>query len=132
MLEIYCDGAYSSKRNIGGWAFVVIKDNIKIESKWAPEYNTTNNRMELQAVIEACKWLLQQQIFIAYIYSDSMYVIGTLTQNWKKNKNIDLWNILIPLIFNLQITWNHIKGHSGNKYNELCDALANNATFINN
>ena len=56
MIKVYCDGAYSSSRNQGGWAFVVLKDDVKIYSSFFPVKDTTNNRMEIQAAIEACKW----------------------------------------------------------------------------
>jgi len=130
MIEIYCDGAYSSKRDTGGWAIVVVDSGIKIFSNFFPAYKTTNNRMEIQAVIEACKWAIFNNIESITIYSDSMYVIGTVSMNWKKNKNKDLWNILDALSTKLNITWKHVKGHSGDKYNDLCDALANQATFV--
>lgn len=130
MLEIYCDGAYSSNRDIGGWAIVVLEDNEKIDSSFFPVSNTTNNRMEIQSVIQACLWLRKHLRSEAIIYSDSMYVIGTISKGWKRNKNNDLWEILDDLVKGLSIKWKHIKGHSGNKYNELCDALAVQATFI--
>lgn len=129
MIEIYCDGAYSSSRDIGGWAFVVINDNIKIHSQFFPIPKTTNNRMEIQAVIEACTWAIENNHLEITIYSDSMYVIGTMSKGWKRNKNHDLWEILDNLTERLSINWMHVKGHNGNKYNELCDALASTATY---
>lgn len=124
MIEIYVDGAYSSSRNQGGWAFIVIKDNVKIHSNFFPVKDTTNNRMEIQAVIEACIWAKDNKYNEIVIYSDSMYVVGTMTSNWKRKKNNDLWEQLDKTISGLNITWEHIKGHSGNKYNELCDGMA--------
>lgn len=124
MIRCYADGAYSSLRNQGGWAFVVLKDDIKIHSNFFPVANTTNNRMEVQAVIEICNWAQEQHITELEIVSDSMYVIGTMTKNWQRKKNNDLWEILDKAKYGLSITWTHVKGHSGDKYNELCDALA--------
>ena len=57
------------------------------------------------------------------IYTDSMYVIGTLTLNWKMKKNIDLWQILLPLV-DKDIEYLHVKGHDGNRFNEECDKWA--------
>ena len=127
-LKIYCDGAYSSSREQGGWSFVVLKDNEKIYSSFNGKKNTTNNRMEIQAVIEACYWLKKENYTEVTIFTDSMYVIGTMTKNWKRNKNHDLWKELEDAKSGLNITWTHIKGHSGNKYNELCDTLAVSAS----
>lgn len=130
MVEIYCDGAYSFSRNTGGWAFVVVKDNEKIYSDFYTEFDTTNNRMEIQAAIEACKWAIENSVKDFTLYTDSMYVIGTMTMNWKRNKNLDLWPELEKVRKDLNINWLHVKGHSGNKYNELCDILAVQASSI--
>lgn len=128
MIKIYTDGAYASSRDKGGWAFVVIQDNKKIHSSFFCEENTTNNRMEIQAVIEAIIWAKENKLTKIEIFTDSMYVIGTMSKNWKRNKNHDLWEILDKLVLNMTISWNHVKGHEGDKYNELCDALAVAAT----
>ena len=130
MIEIYCDGAYSSSRNMGGWAFVVLEDGEKINSDFYPVFNTTNNRMEIQAALEACNWIKSQGYKQITIFTDSMYIIGTMTLNWKRKKNTDLWLEMDEAVKDLFITWAHVKGHSGNKYNELCDSLAATATFI--
>lgn len=124
MVKIYTDGAYAPSRDKGGWAFVVIKDNKKIHSSFFGEEDTTNNRMEIQAVIEAIIWAKENKLTKIEIFTDSMYVIGTMSKNWKRNKNHDLWEILDELVLNMTISWNHVKGHEGDKYNELCDALA--------
>ena len=124
MVTIYTDGAFSSNRNQGGWAFIVIEDNEIITSDWDGVKNTTNNRMEMQSVLEALYWLKEEKIKEATIVSDSMYVIGTMRDNWKRNANLDLWYKLDEAVEGLKITWVHVKGHSGNKYNERCDVLA--------
>ena len=133
MIKCYVDGAYSSLRDQGGWAFVVLKNDFKIHSEFFPKKDTTNNRMEIQAVIEACKWAKKYSVTELEIVSDSMYVIGTMTMGWKRKKNNDLWEIMDNVTKDLSITWTHVKGHSGDKYNELCDALAVEAskTIIN-
>lgn len=129
MIDIYTDGAYSPSRNKGGWAFVVIFEGEKVDQRFFFEFDTTNNRMEIQAVIEACLWLIEHKLTIATIYTDSMYVIGTMTKQWKRNKNNDLWEILDKLVSELSLTWKHVKGHSGDVYNSLCDALAVTASL---
>lgn len=124
MIEIYTDGAYSSSRNQGGWAFVVVQDNKVIHKDYEGLLNTTNNRMEIMGMLKALEWVKQNSIPLPIkIYTDSMYVIGTLTLNWKMKKNIDLWEILIPLV-NKDIEYLHVKGHDGNKFNEECDKWA--------
>jgi ribonuclease HI len=124
MIEIYCDGAYSSSRNQGGWAFVVVQDNKVIYKDYDGLMNTTNQRMEIMAMIKTLSWLKNYSISIPIkIYTDSMYVIGTITKNYNKNANNDLWDILIPLV-NKDIEYLHVKGHNGDKFNEECDKWA--------
>ena len=127
MIKIYTDGAYSSLRDMGGYAFVVLKDEEKIYSYFFNEPNTTNNRMEIQAVISALNWLYENNYTEEEIsiYTDSMYVIGSMTKNWKRNKNVDLFTELDDVFLKFKnVIFKHIKGHSGDKYNELCDKLA--------
>ena len=124
MIEIYTDGAYSSSRNQGGWAFVVVQNNEVIYKEYDGLINTTNNRMEIMGMLKALEWINKNLIPLPIkIYTDSMYVIGTLTLNWKMKKNIDLWQILIPLV-NKDIEYLHVKGHDGNRFNEECDKWA--------
>ena len=123
MIEVYTDGAYSSSRNQGGLGIVFIKDN-KIIAKFSKTYkNTTNNRMELMAVIIALQSIKDENEII--IYSDSMYVIGTATQGWKRKKNLDLWEKYDAVIDSFKtVTFKHVKGHSTNMFNNLCDEMA--------
>jgi len=129
-IEIYCDGAYSSLRQIMGYAFVVLKDDEKVYSFFINQEGGTNNRAEIQAALEACQWCKEHNINVFTLYSDSMYVIGTMTLNWKRKKNTDLWLQMDETVKGLSIHWKHVKGHEGNKYNELCDALAVQATHM--
>jgi len=131
MIEIYVDGAYASSRDLGGWAFVVLDNGEKIHSAFYPVSNTTNNRMEIQAALEACLWAKEQNYDEITIYSDSMYVVGSMRvdMNWKRNKNLDLWEKLDEAVKGFHVIFRHIKGHQGNKWNELCDALAVQATL---
>ena len=124
MIEIYTDGAYSSSRNQGGWAFVVVQNNEVIYKEYDGLINTTNNRMEIKGVLEALKYLHSLGKTTASIYSDSQYVIGTITKAWKRNKNIDLWDEFDKLSKGLNISYFWVKGHADNKYNNMADEYA--------
>ena len=132
MIKIYTDGAYSSSRDQGGWAFVVVADDLKIYSQFYPVKNTTNNRMEILAAMEACKWAKERNKLDITILTDSMYVIGTMTQNWKRKKNVDLWIEFDEVVEGMNIKFEHVKGHNGDKYNSLCDVLAVQASHCEN
>jgi ribonuclease HI len=88
--QIFTDGAYSSLRNQGGVGIVFIKNGEKVFEYSRPIINTTNNRCELYAVTKALQ-AISNVIDKVTIYSDSQYVIGTITKGWKRNKNKDLW-----------------------------------------
>jgi len=135
MIKIFTDGACSGNPGIGGWGVVIlINDNDPVFLKGG-EIQTTNNRMELTAAIKALKYLKEPQ-FITLI-TDSKYVkegIETWIVNWKKNgwktaskkpvKNKELWVELDSQITKHNITWNWVKGHAGDRYNEKADFLA--------
>jgi len=133
MIKIYTDGACSGNPGRGGWAAIIINDK-KIEKISGSHNNTTNNRMELTAVISALKFVTDQDL---EIYTDSKYTkdgIEKWISNWKKNgwktsnkqdvKNKDLWNELDKLNQKKNVKWNWVKGHSENKYNNMADELA--------
>lgn len=124
MLTIYTDGACKTSDKTGGWAFVVVKEGEKIHSEFNAEDDTTNNRMEITACIKALEYCIDNSITEVLIQSDSMYVIGTMRDGWKRNTNHDLWSILDSLTENVKVIWQHVKGHDGDKWNSLCDALA--------
>lgn len=130
MIKVYCDGAYSSSRDQGGWAFVVLKDDIKIHHSFLPEKNTTNNRMEIQASLEACLWCKNNGYSDITVITDSMYVIGAISLGNKRNKNVELLAELDKAVEGMTIKWEHVKGHSKNKYNDLCDILAVEASHV--
>lgn len=128
---IYSDGAYSSSRDQGGWAFVAVDiEGTKIHSDYGDVKTTTNNRMEIQGCLEGIKWAKECKYPELTIISDSMYVIGTMTKNWKRKVNVDLWVEIDDAITGLNIEWKHVKGHSGDKWNEHCDMLACHASQI--
>lgn len=131
---IYTDGACSGNPGIGGWgAIMFYKEHYK--ELFDGEENTTNNKMELTAVIKALS-ILKRECCIE-LYTDSVYVKDGITKwifSWKKNgwktankqevKNKELWQKLDELSQQHKIEWNWIKGHNDNKYNEKADELA--------
>ncbi|MCL2311257.1 MAG: ribonuclease HI [Firmicutes bacterium] len=134
-VEIFTDGACSGNPGPGGWA-AIIKYEQEEKKISGFENNTTNNRMELLALINALSCL--KYACKVRIFSDSKYVVDSINKgwamNWKKNKwmrssgkkalNSDLWSTLLDLIsfHNVELKW--IKGHSGHKENEECDRMA--------
>ena len=136
-VEIYTDGACRGNPGPGGWAALLISGGHEREISGA-ETMTTNNRMELTAVIRALGAL--KRAVRGKVYTDSQYVRqGVLDwmPNWKARgwktadkkpvKNQDLWQALDELCANHQLEWHWVKGHSGNPGNERVDELANRA-----
>jgi len=135
-ITIYTDGACSGNPGKGGWAAVIIEDkNEKTISGSEPL--TTNNRMELSAVINALKDVGSAELDI---YTDSKYVkngIESWIKNWKINgwmtaakqpvKNKDLWLELDILVSEKEIEWKWVKGHSNDRYNTIVDEAARKA-----
>ena len=127
-LKFYTDGAYSSVRNAGGIGIVCLQDD-EVILKYSKKYtNTTNNRMEMKAVILSLK-SIQQKVDSITIVSDSQYVIGCATKGWKRKKNVDLWEeydkafeYASQFCSDIKFEWVH--GHTGDRYNEMVDALA--------
>ena len=125
MFIIYTDGAYSSKRNQGGWAFLILHNDIVQISKFGGvKYNATNNRMELLAVINAVKLINKSKIIDPItVYSDSQYVLKTISKEYTIKCNDDLWKEFFSLDIS-NITFQYVKAHYTNKYNNICDQLA--------
>ncbi len=132
---LYTDGACSVNPGVGGWAYV-LEFNGKQKKMAGAEKETTNNRMELMAVIEGLKAL--KEPCKVQLYSDSAYVINAFKNdwvtawqlnNWKNSQknpvlNRDLWEILIDLVSKHQVIFNKVKGHADNELNNLCDKMA--------
>lgn len=127
MIQVYCDGACSGNPGPGGWAFII--PSLNVEKSGYVEA-TTNNRMEITAVIEAISYLSSTnkrnyKDRRLEIITDSQYVVNSMTKGWRKLKNTDLWGALDFLLsLGWQITWTWVKGHSDNPYNARCDELA--------
>ena len=122
MIHVYTDGAYSSSRDQGGWSYVVLYKNQLIKKEFGGVKATTNNRMEILAVLNAVE-LFKNTTQSVNIYTDSMYVVGSLTLNWKRNTNLDLWEKFNSYDLS-KFNFLHVKGHNDNKYNEMYNDLA--------
>ena len=143
MKTVYTDGSCLGNPGAGGWAFMIIHDDGGQTRKWGSNIYTTNNQMELQAVIESIKHLNTCEDESIELYTDSNYVkkgINEWIYSWKKNewknssnkeiKNLILWKELDSLIqSNINIEFKWIKAHSGNIYNETVDSLAKTAAI---
>lgn len=134
-VEVYTDGGCSGNPGPGGWAYVMLENGEVIDKSSGNEKNTTNNKMELTAVINAVKKINQLNC-IGIIHTDSQYVKNGITSwifNWKKNgwrtankkpvKNKELWEMLDNETSKVQLEWKWVKGHAGIEYNEMCDSM---------
>ena len=134
-VNIYTDGACKGNPGVGGWGALLRHGSTEKEMYGGAEH-TTNNRMELLAVIESLK-ALKTRCQVA-VYTDSVYVQKGVTEwlvNWKKRgwktadkkpvKNDDLWRELDGLLGNHELSWHWVKGHAGHVENERADELAN-------
>lgn len=145
-IEIYTDGSLKKvgqNMTFGGWAFIVVKDSKKIYYEAGGENNTTNQRMELQAIVEALNYAqsIRRNVEKVVIYSDSAYAINCynqewyqkwMTQGWVTSKNTevanrDLWEQIIPFFDNFWYDFRKVKGHNNVFWNEECDSLAQEA-----
>lgn len=146
VIEIYTDGSSLGNPGPGGWGTVITINDKVFHELGGCEKHTTNNRMELMAVIEALKYINQEhQNGDIIIHADSTYVLGGVTgwiENWEKNgwrtankkevMNQDLWKELISLIrkFDGKLTWQKVKGHSGHVHNDRADEIATQCSSL--
>ena len=133
MYMLITDGAYSSSRDQGGLGFVFIRDGTKVFEYSKTVKNTTNNKMELGAIILGLR-AIKGSIDSLVIVSDSMYCIGCAIKGWKRKKNQKLWEAFDKEYSRVSslcsnITWKHVKGHQNDsseftKWNNYVDKLA--------
>ena len=137
-VTLYTDGACSGNPGAGGWGAILIYNGRERELSGGEE-STTNNRMELMAVIMGLKAL--KYPCTVEVYSDSAYTVNAFANgwisSWKKNGwkkadhkpvlNTDLWQELLSLSEKHEVTFKKVKGHADNEYNNRCDALARGA-----
>ena len=138
---LYTDGACSGNPGPGGWAAILKHPTTAKEKEfWGFEPRTTNNRMELMAVIEGLRAIKGADRLRVHLVSDSEYVINGLSEwinawianNWRRGKkassphvkNADLWQTLYALTERHDMSYEHVRGHSGHPENERCDELA--------
>jgi ribonuclease HI len=142
-LDIYTDGGCHKNPGTGGWAYVLVSSTGEvIRETYGGERNTTNNRMEMLAAVEALRAVkaLPSLPEAITLYTDSSYLKSGITSwivKWKQNnwltsekkpvKNVDLWRELDALGRDLPLTWRWVKGHAGNEHNERCDTLTQRA-----
>lgn len=126
LYTIYTDGScLKNPGGPGGYAAVIFRAGEMIEELSGGEAVTTSNRMEIMAAIIGLRALREPSVIT--LSSDSQYLIKTLTQGWKRMKNVDLWTRLDTVAKPHRITWQWIRGHNGNPGNVRADALANRA-----
>lgn len=129
--DLYTDGSCLNNPGDGGWAWVAVENGDVVRRNSAKVCNTTNNRMEMIAAIEAIKSYSEADL---NIYTDSIYLKNGITvwihswlkSNWKNNKvkNVDLWQELWSLCQGRNIKWYWVKGHDTNVFNNEADRLA--------
>ena len=136
IVNLFTDGACKGNPGPGGWGVVIIKNGMPVDEIYGGELNTTNNRMELLAVIHGLNQI--EKADMVRVNTDSMYVKNGITSwinKWVENgwktaakkdvANKDLWLKLQSIVETREITWNWVRGHSGNTGNERADFLAN-------
>jgi len=120
--RIYTDGSCNGNPGLGGWGAVIIEDEVLRTMRGNSKGQTTNNAMEIVAVIEAVRSIKEPATL--FIYSDSQYVVRGLRRTITLKANKELWNELFSLLkhHSYQAEW--VMGHSGHEYNEMADKLA--------
>jgi cyclic pyranopterin phosphate synthase len=122
LIEIHTDGSAIDNPGPGGWAAIIVEDGSKTVVRGGEEH-TTNNRMEILAVVKGLE-SVPDSAEVA-VFSDSTYVVNTMTRNWKRNANRDLWALLDAEVARCTVSFHWVRGHDGNPMNEEADVLAN-------
>jgi cyclic pyranopterin phosphate synthase len=119
--DIYTDGSCSGNPGPGGWGAIVM-DGVSKTPLSGGEPTTTNNRMEVMAAIEGLASIPEGAE--ATVHSDSTYLVNTMTKNWKRNANQELWVRLDGVVAKRRVRWEWVRGHNGHPMNEEADRLA--------
>jgi ribonuclease HI len=126
-VTLHTDGACSGNPGVGGWAYALEWPDGTTEERSGGELQTTNNRMELTAVLAGLRAVRARvgddRAWRIVVRTDSQGVINWLTRRWKRNKNLDLLAALDPLV-DSRVGFEWVRGHSGDPWNERVDALA--------
>ncbi len=132
-IRLFTDGSCIGNPGPGGWAFILIDENEKIIKSSSEKIihrsnyslHTTNNRMEMQAILESLNYVSKNYSdYSIELFSDSNLLIQTLNLGWKRKSNLDLWKEIDEYRKNLSIKYIWVKGHADNEYNNLCDEYA--------
>jgi ribonuclease HI len=121
----YADGSCLGNPGRGGWGVVLIDPDGATSELAGANPSTTNNRMEITAVIEALRQIPAGEEIA--LHSDSQYVIKTMTLGWKRRENLDLWPLLDEAAARHRVRWEWVRGHNGDPLNERADELARSA-----
>lgn len=133
-MKIYTDGSCLGNPGEGGWGAIIQyndgSENREHVLRGGEEY-TTNNRMEMTAIISALNWVKKNIVsenkekkYLVEIFSDSRLIIDTLTKHWNKKMNTDLWAMMDDAKEGLNVTWNWVKAHASNTMNNRVDKIA--------
>ncbi len=126
MIQVYTDGACKGNPGPGGWAAIVIEESGRRQPYFGgPVPGTTNQRMEVTAAIEGLERTPAGSEI--HVFSDSLYVVNTMMQGWKRRANHDLWARLDRLVMKRSVRFQWVKGHNGHPIQEEVDRLASKA-----
>ena len=121
-ITIYTDGSCLGNPGPGGWGALVFGESEEPQRLSGHEAQTTNNRMELMAAIQGLEAVPAGSKVV--LHSDSSYLVNTMTKNWKRRVNHDLWERLDTLSGSHNVEWRWVRGHNGDRWNEAADRLA--------
>lgn len=128
--QLYTDGGYSMSADFGAFAYVILQDGVLLHKYAEKIEHETNNRAEIKAILYGVKALPNNSE--VEVFSDSQYALGVLSGRYRAKKNPDLVNKYKKMVAtkHMSVSYNWVRGHNGDKWNELCDQLCNEAAGI--